>query len=501
MSPFAAIVFGMLVCSTLLHAQRMDIKPLDFQPLTNLPWIEKPAATLEEQLKRIFLEPDPEIRYPVLAAYLRRIPSGDLEAAFDLCLRLEGTQCPQNLVSFFLPIWAERDPHTAWRRVEPLFQLQEHHWLSYDRWDNEKIVFRNLEAMRKSSFWMDPRWLENFLAGLKLAQIPAEEKKTLRGAFMTRWSPIYDSPPSEYPTADRWGYQLEAPELFEAFDIASENLPLAIHRFIQKEPTAGLKMIMRRWLAWQPEKALLIASMAAKPDDLPSEFFLFWLRLAPETLIEWIETRLNFQKPDLRAMGMVLSRLDEKKRQTWLARVKEADPDMWEDLLYHWAPWDPPAAMAVAVASKEPLLISRMPHEVVFGFSRGPADTTRYGLSVVRDFNLSSLPKADKYVLFENWYVLMEHWGIVDLGESARYGLHFMLATNYAPRADLIKLFSGDDAFSSDSDMIDRTFCALRMWAVLQPEEMKAWIATQPDADMRKALTWLLEHPWGTGEP
>ena len=34
-------------------------------------------------------------------------------------------------------------------------------------------------------------------------------------------------------------------------------------------------------------------------------------------------------------------------------------------------------------------------------------------------------------------------------------------------------------------------------WSKLR--EMKAWIATIKEPDMRKALTWLLEHPWGTG--
>ncbi len=29
---------------------------------------------------------------------------------------------------------------------------------------------------------------------------------------------------------------------------------------------------------------------------------------------------------------------------------------------------------------------------------------------------------------------------------------------------------------------------------------MRKWIATVKDAEMRKALTSLLENPWGTGE-
>lgn len=47
--------------------------------------------------------------------------------------------------------------------------------------------------------------------------------------------------------------------------------------------------------------------------------------------------------------------------------------------------------------------------------------------------------------------------------------------------------------------MIDRTFCALRTWAVVRPDEMKIWIATLKEKDLRTALTWLVENPWGTG--
>ena len=45
--------------------------------------------------------------------------------------------------------------------------------------------------------------------------------------------------------------------------------------------------------------------------------------------------------------------------------------------------------------------------------------------------------------------------------------------------------------------MIDRTFCALRVWAVVQPKEMQTWIDTIKDADLQKALRWLLQNPWG----
>lgn len=479
----------------------MEIKPLDFQPLTSLPWKEKPAASLEETLKRIFLESDPAIRYPVLAAYLKHIPAGQLEAAFDHCIRLEGTQRPHDLISFFLPIWAERAPPAAWRRVEPLFQLQDTNWLAYDSWGEEKIAFRNLDAMRASSFWLDPRWLENFLAGLKRSQLSPDEKKSLRDSFMSRWTPIYESPPSEHPTAEQGGYELDAPGLLEAFGIPPEDIVAEIGHDVEEKHAAAIRVLLRRWLVWKPDKAVLVASIGEKLEEIPDELLLLWQRVAPGSLMDWIEANQGIKKLPFRAMGMVLGQIDSERRQRWLARVRAGDPDDFATLLYHWAAWEPNAAMKEAIVSQDPYAISRAAEGIVYGFNQGTPNTTLHGLSFIRDFDLTLLPLKDRQEMFSQWHILKEQWGDIDVGEAARYGLHMILATNYAPRENLIKLFSGDDAFGSDSDMIDRTFCALRMWAALQPEPMKAWIATQPDPEMRKALTWLLEHPWGTGKP
>ena len=72
----------------------------------------------------------------------------------------------------------------------------------------------------------------------------------------------------------------------------------------------------------------------------------------------------------------------------------------------------------------------------------------------------------------------MESWGGIDIGEAARHGLEFMLATDYAPKKGLLRFFGGEDVYPDEERMIDRTFCALRVWAVVKPDQMKAWIAT-----------------------
>ena len=93
---------------------------------------------------------------------------------------------------------------------------------------------------------------------------------------------------------------------------------------------------------------------------------------------------------------------------------------------------------------------------------------------------------------------VLEWYGTLDIAAMARHGFDFMRRTNFTPRENLIKFFSGQDGYTDD-DVIDRTFCSLRVWAVVKPKEMKEWIGTIKEADMRKALTWLLDHPWGTG--
>lgn len=491
-----ALFIALLLASQAL-AQVVEVPPLEFKPLTELPWKERPDGALSEHLHRIFLEPDPAIRYPVLAAYLRQIAVNDLETAFDLCLKLEGTQCPKELIAFFLPLWAQRDPQSAWKRTASLFELQDTDWLGHDSWSKEKIVFRNLEAMRKSSFWLDPRWLENFLTGLKLSTLDEAAKNALRAAFMAKWDPIYGSPPSDHPTG---GYAHEAEGLLAAFEVPLSELREELVLSANKKQAAAMQILLRRWLVAQPEKAHLIVSLAEKLKSDPPEFFLLWLHRDPESLIEWVEAHMALSEPPYRIIGMVLSRFESVKREKWLQNVQSRDPEGEElaDVLYEWAGWEAEDAMSKAIASQNAYAIARTVEGIVYGgFSRGTANTTRHGLSYIRDFDLSRLPKADPVQLFDDWYILMEQWGDIDIGEAARYGLDFILKTDYTPRENLLKLFAGDDTYGSDSDMIDRTFCALRMWAALRPGEMKGWIATLRDAEMRVSLTWLLENPWG----
>src|SRR5687768_763022 len=103
-----------------LMAERRILPPSEFEPLTSLPW-KSADATLDSVLHSLFREPNFAIRYPLLGEYLRTIPVKELGKAFDRCVELEGTQTPEDLVAFFLRIWAARDPKECWKRTKALF--------------------------------------------------------------------------------------------------------------------------------------------------------------------------------------------------------------------------------------------------------------------------------------------------------------------------------------------------------------------------------------------
>lgn len=107
---------------------------------------------------------------------------------------------------------------------------------------------------------------------------------------------------------------------------------------------------------------------------------------------------------------------------------------------------------------------------------------------------------------------IMEDWPGIDVGEAARFAVTWHLAArkwaqknpgihSYTHDSEhLINVWSGK-ANPIDGCMDDRAYGALRKWAVCQPAEMREWIATLEDAEIRAALLWLLENARGGFEP
>lgn len=151
--------------------------------------------------------------------------------------------------------------------------------------------------------------------------------------------------------------------------------------------------------------------------------------------------------------------------------------------------------------SGDPEILSWIPEPAAYGpFKDRPYDASHHGLGVIKDFDVSKLPGKLHDGVTEEWPNLAtERWGQIDVGETARYGLDYLVRNHYVPHQSLIKFFSGDDEDAPLNDLVIHTFCALRAWAVVRPNETQTWVATLEDAEMRKALTSLLENPWGPG--
>ena len=200
---------------------------------------------------------------------------------------------------------------------------------------------------------------------------------------------------------------------------------------------------------------------------------------------------------------MLLSRVDKTTRQRWLQAAKDKD-SAYYPLYNDWMVWNPEDALQACVAADDPELLLEAAEVTAYTVSNA-YNMSHWGLGVIRDFDLKTA--AAKWMkpdggIGEWGYQIMERWYAIDIGEAARYGFHFLTVQwpDYMPREDLIKMFSGDPECCSDSDMIDRTLCCMRFWAMWKPNEMRKWIETVKEADMRKALTWTLENPWGNGE-
>lgn len=508
-----------------VHAQRLDWKLEDFRPLTELPWDEAGKKPLNEVLTIIFREPDIQIRYPMLAAYLRRIPTEQLGAAFDQCIIMEGCQTPDGLVEFLLCLWAERDPAACWERTRGLFQLIgiEYGWLNYDSWTRrDRIKVRDAQAIQTSRFWLENEsCLLGFPIGVEASSLPKEEKVKMHRAFADTWFTAFQSwpggrpnPEYEYEPGGTAYYREKADELLRAFSSTPQSMRESGRTGTGPDYRASVEMGLRRWLKAEPKAALEILKKrdellgefpvdggTPSPTEPSTEWLMIWRQVDLSAMTKWVDARELGKSLHQRAM--LMSWVDERTRTRWL-KVAEKDSRK-DDLIGAWAEWNPAPALEAAFATKDVNIALEAANDAAYGPFR-VWNTSHPGLGFIRDFDVCARCKSFVADIRDEIYhrdwgtVIMEQWGGIDAGEAARYGFDFMRKYDYVPRENLIKLFSGDDAFSSDADVLDRTFCAMRIWAVTKPDEMRAWIATINDAEMRTALTWLLENPWGANE-
>jgi len=485
----------------LLHAQRNSLKPKDFAPLTSLPWVDVSEDTTEV-LTTIFLEPDTAIRYAVLATFLKLIPEDRLGAAFDLCVQLEGTQNPNRLVELFLPIWAQRDPKECWSRARNLFRLVgiEYSWLSFDSWDAPRITVQDSEAIRASHFRLRRGALRGFPLGVDRSSLAAPERVNLMREFTETWFAAFGTWPG-YDSSSESDFPVNNLGLMAVFETSTESLRSQLYQVGTGLTGAGLEMTCRRLLKLDPASAPeVMAVLSKRSQSPPIGLLMVWAEADLPGMILWVSSDNPFPS-DIQAF--LMSRVDASTRERWIAAAKNFSPgnDDWIGLLDGWAVWDPKVALKAAISTGNAEAIRNVAVAGAYGPQINETwNVSHHGLGVIKDFDLTTLPLSLRREVLTEWGItIMEQWGDIDIGEAARYGFELLVKTDYIPREQLISLFGGSDEFADDSNMVDRTFCALRTWAVIRPQEMETWIKTLQDKEMQKALSWLLENPWGNG--
>ncbi|MGV3663218.1 MAG: hypothetical protein ACO1TE_23805 [Prosthecobacter sp.] len=499
------------------RTKRLNWKPTDFQPLTRLPWEQIKPNDTAKIMERIFREPHARIRCAVLGEYLREMPVGQLGMAFDLALMLEGRETPDDLVSQMLRIWAQRDPQAAWVCTQALAKQVgiEEGWLGYDSWYNDPITVRDGEGIKGARFWLDHGTLASFPQGVDASELPWAEKEPLLKAFTQFWFERFQNWPgggsvpsvrdhAAMSPAGGWGVvatfkgdalQLKSGDGRGAGLDAPEAYEVGLRRWLVERPQEMPQILERiRNKHWPAE-----GQMPARAAGPSISLLLLWSQVDAAGMRAWATHVDNAQQDSAwLAKCILMAQVDDATRKQWLA---EPQGDLRRDRLTQLASWQPEVAVSEALRSGDTEWITDALQLTVYGENSGCYNWSHFGLGYLRDFDLNRLPKEAKTLfVHECAGILMEQWGDVDVGECARFGLRVLPHGKWPERQELLNFFRGE-ADIGDDGIVDRTFCSLRVWAVVRPAEMRAWLGTLKDKELRESLTWLLEHPWGMEKP
>jgi hypothetical protein len=403
-----------------LHAKEIHLKPADFKPITTIPWNE-PDANLV--IRRIFLEPNSLVRYAILAEYLKIIPLEQFGTALDTCIELECVENPDDLVELFVTIWAQRDPEKCWVRVKDLLRLigMDEGWLCYDGWTKRpRITVQDLHAIRSSKFWIEQRALSGFTAGVDRSEVETAKKTALLKEFLVTWLDTF----GRMPPNPSHGYPSEGKLIVRMLGAAGDPSILSQINGYEPDAEPAITIALRRLIRAKPADAPKVIKMADVrrlspiPRDLRERSFtpspdllMVWADCDLAGLIKWVEARdASDDRFALCARGLLMTRIDDAKRKRWLAQAKTGDnTDYQSALIESWAEWDPKAGLDAALDTKDPQLIAAAARGAAYGPWDGqPWNTSRHGLSVLRDYDFVGLKREALAEVLGEAYVVME---------------------------------------------------------------------------------------------
>jgi hypothetical protein len=511
----------MLVVAGLAHAQEApNAIPVyqQFPFLSALPW-EAPGASRRTVLERIFREPDPPIRRVILREYLRGVlPVGEFPAAFDECITLEQADFPDDTAALVMREWAARDPAAALERCRALLDLiiegapgELYSW-------KEPLRPANPERVRASSYWFGGRQIAHaWQAGLDAnADLPQVPRRELASAFTNAYYRRFQQyPPTEgedpwkaWNRRYRWGYGHKPdtvasdPALRDSLLELLRTPPAEIAGKITwpKGPTDDplYARALVRWMDGDATKAPRIVEQALDVYDpkrfyrgqtelleiIPVEFLAEWARLDREGFITWQQKEWRGWRAQ--AVFRSLAPAKDGARYHDYSNFSESRGEEFQKL---WLQLDPGRAMP-GLQGQEGADSSI--YRALDNLARSDSPANYWRAQIPPYLRRTECPGVN-----EAWSVTRV-WAKVDFrGMVTDYGFPRCLCTDEFKREDLPGILTNRVPLPRDSGT-RVTLSALRVWAVLRPAEMEAWITSSMfEAPLREALSWILKNAEG----
>jgi hypothetical protein len=514
-----------------------------FRPVVSLPW-SSPGATWDQVIRRLYREPDQMVRSTLLERYLTMVRASDFPRVFDLCLRLEEEDSPDDLLGQLLRAWARKDARAAWAKCNALYDvIVEQDPLDVDSWGTEIIVL-NPRAVAASDFWPQyVRFADAFSEGVAESALPQHEKDryiALQKARSEAWlaaseaaqekalvggerrEAAYQPPP---PTPE----QLAAQAKRRAEEDEGKRKEAAQRKFlleilacppaeIQARLSAAppevwdeaiLGRALIRWMGGDVRRGpeiveyllqsydpLAVLRNTSEREPVPIEFLVERALLDTNGFKKWAlpeekKGRLGLAEKSRAVAQAFTDRDGFESILDWVVDSEDEDNDIEHKnaAAFLWAQTDPGNALPWIWSHGGVRAYAEAADSAVYDVRQRCSNVFR---AIFAGFDSYVVPIPD-----ETLYMLMEQWSDTDAAACARHGVRWNLRTRLFSKERMIRLWTGYED-PNDGAVDDRHFGSLRIWAMRKPEQVRKWIRTESlDDDVRKALLWLVDHAKG----
>ena len=501
-----AILVAVLLFTSALPFQAAGQTPLPLH-------LQPPSrdASIEATLRWI-LCPRNDLRpyHSLLEGYLELLPADQFPKAFEALSRLQLRQKGIER-TLLIAAWAKKDPEALWPVIKTWFTQAVDADHFRDDWAQSISRPAARTPLKTGTIVPDSRDFEAFEKGLSQSNASAKTKTALLNEFQEaakkvfpHWTwpaegaqaaPSAPAPPGEpVPPPPEIEYAFVR-QLIEA---PVEALPTLLDTAVKRRNEAAVISGLRRWVMLNPKNTpAVIAWTHQHSKNHLGKVLDAWAAIMPDEAYAWLSSLTGDERLD--NAGVILPYVTQEQRATILNWVitrpgREADFDeMLPYVLQPWAVSDPKAAFEFALRHGGRWAYSKCSFLAFDQVAR---------LAEFRQPIIEAIKAFPVQVHDEVSYMNMEEWGDIDFVKAAQYGVHWLIkeaATNPEaafPMPHVIDVWTGRTN-PSDGSMDDRTYGCLRLWAVIDPEGMKAWIQTLQDPAVRTALEWLRTHAEG----